>query len=203
MKKSFALLISIIIAFLFCTAGAAYQTYYVEKEIKYGIEEVRSGAMETSCGNTEEIIKKSAPEIIETKETKEPVMYYTPEEVAMIAKLLYRECRGVPSDTEKACVAWTVCNRVDAGYAGTISEVITAQNQFAYIEDTPVDEKLYALAEDVLARWNNERNGNVSVGRILPTDYLWFSGDGRHNYFRNQYSGGNIWDYSLESPYES
>ena len=96
-----------------------------------------------------------------------------------------------------------VCNRVDAGYADTPFQVMTSPSQFAYIEDTPVLPELCALAGDVLERWNREKNGETDVGRVLPQDYLWFSGDGSHNHFRNQYSGGSRWDYSLPSPYES
>lgn len=138
--------------------------------------------------------------------TEAEIMYYTDEEVVMMAKLLYRECRGVPSDTEKACVAWTVCNRVDLDeFKGdTITEIITAPNQFAYSYDTPVTDELYELSLDVLTRWNAERNGEEYVGRVLPKDYTYYTGDGSHNYFRNNYDGEyDVWDYSLPSPYES
>lgn len=75
---------------------------------------------------------------------------------------------------------------------------------FAYIEDTPVTDELHDLAADVLARWNAEKNGESDVGRVLPTEYIYFSGDGKHNYFRNAYKENyDIWDYSLPSPYES
>lgn len=132
------------------------------------------------------------------------VQYYTEDEVIMVAKVLYDECRGVNSDTEKACVVWTICNRVDAGYGSTITEVVTAKNQFAYRRNAPVLDELYALAEDVLVRWNSERNGALNVGRVLPEDYMWYSGDGQRNYFRNHYNAAyGYWDYSTESPYES
>lgn len=132
------------------------------------------------------------------------VQYYTDEEVVMVAKVLYDECRGIASDTEKACVVWTICNRVDAGYGATISHVVTASGQFAYRSNAPVWSELYTLAEDVLIRWNHEKNGVSDVGRVLPRDYLWYSGDGYHNYFRNSYGNMNgYWNYSYESPYNS
>ena len=130
-------------------------------------------------------------------------MHYNVLDVEVMAKILYREARGISSKTEQACVCWVICNRVDAGYAGTPTEVMTSPSQFAYIENTPIDPELYALAGDVLERWNREKNGETDVGRVLPKDYLWFSGDGAHNHFRNQYSGGSRWDYSLPSPYEN
>lgn len=147
-------------------------------------------------------------EVIETPivETEEPVeikYYYYKTDIAALAKVLYTECRGIPSTMEQACVAWTVLNRLDAGYADTVMGVLTAPNQFAYYENTPVDKDLYNLAWDVLTRWNNEKNGIEDVGRVLPPEYLYFSGRNGHNYFRNAYSGDfDVWDYSLPNPYE-
>lgn len=131
------------------------------------------------------------------------ITYYTDSDAINIAKVLYRECRGVPSVTEQACVVWTILNRVDNSNA-SIYDIISSPNQFAFMEDTPIDETLLNLAYDVLERWNCERNGETNVGRVLPESFLWFYGYGGHNYFRNQYDGDCIvWDYSLESPYES
>lgn len=135
--------------------------------------------------------------------TLEPI-YYTEDEVTIVAKVLYDECRGVASDTEKACIVWTICNRVDAGYGVTITDVVVAHGQFAYRRSAPVWEELYELAHDVLRRWNDERNGKADVGRVLPSDYLWYSGWGGHNHFRNDYNAAyGYWDYSLTSPYSS
>ena len=60
------------------------------------------------------------------------------------------------------------------------------------------------------AGWGNEfigfRFGELydnAVGRVLPSDYLWYRGDGRRNYFRDAYKGGSVWDWTLESPYET
>lgn len=129
---------------------------------------------------------------------------YTPAEAVMMAKVMYCEARGVRSRTEIACVGWTICNRVDAGY-GALAKVITAPNQFAYRAGAPTVSDygydLAALAADVLDRWSRERAGQTDVGRVLPRDYLWYAGDGRHNYFRNRYRNGTRWNYALPSPY--
>ena len=69
--------------------------------------------------------------------------------------------------------------------------------------DLPVDDEIKALCEDVLTRWYAEKDGEADTGRVLPSDYLWFSGDGKHNYFRNAYKGGETWGWSLPSPYET
>lgn len=128
---------------------------------------------------------------------------WTDEEVVLLAKMLWGEARGVSSDTEKAACVWCALNRVDQGY-GDITIVVTAPRQFVgYTESNPVDDDLKALCEDVLSRWYAEREGQVEVGRVLPADYLWFSGDGKRNHFRNAYHGGDRWDWSLPSPYES
>lgn len=130
------------------------------------------------------------------------IRYYTEDEVDMVAKVLWCECGGVQSTTEQACVAWTICNRVDGGYGSTIAEVVTAPNHFAYFEDTEVFFEMRVLAEDVLSRWNLEKNGITDVGRVLPPDYFWFSGRNDHNWFRNKFKTNTYWDYSLYSPYE-
>lgn len=131
---------------------------------------------------------------------------YTSTDAVMMARVMFLEARGIQSKTEIACVGWTILNRVDAGY-GSISAVITAPNQFAYSASASTTSDygydLIALATDVLDRWSREKAGQTNVGRVLPKGYLWYAGDGQHNYFRNQYQGGTRWTYSLPSPYES
>ena len=131
-------------------------------------------------------------------------VYFTESDIEMLARLMWLEAGGIASDTEKACVAWTALNILDSPlYKGnTIEEVVTYPGRFYYKKSAKVYDDLYALAEDVLIRWNNEKNGETDVGRVLPNNYFYFAGDGKHNYFRDAYRGGNIWDYSLPSPYE-
>ena len=157
-----------------------------------------------------ELAAKSPQRVVETVEEQErpvPVIVAAPEpiydqsDVEMLAKVLWLEARGVPSDTEKACVVWTVLNRVDAGYGSTIEAIVTAPNQFAYAPGAPVDLQLAELAQDVLDRWSSEKQGEFDVGRVLPEDYLWYTGDGKHNWFRDAYRNGTRWDYTLDSPY--
>lgn len=155
--------------------------------------------------NTEQEVPDCSQEEIVTETADEPyiTIYYTEQDVIDIAKVLYNECRGVGSKTEQACVAWTVLNRAD-NQGVSISEVVRAKNQFAFSENTIIDDTLLDLASDVLWRWNMEKNGETEVGRVLPKDYTYFAGRNGHNYFRNGFSGDySIWDYSLESPYEN
>lgn len=48
----------------------------------------------------------------------------------------------------------------------------------------------------------DEKDGETEVGRVLPREYLFFTGDGEHNHFRTEWEGGQTWDWSLRSPYE-
>ena len=127
------------------------------------------------------------------------------EEAEYIARTIYGEARGC-STTEQAAVAWCILNRVDsedAYYPDDIIGVVTQKKQFhGYDERNPVEPELYGLALDVIERWQTEKAGAQNVGRVLPTEYLYFSGDGQHNYFRTSWDGGRQWDWSLPSPYE-
>ena len=124
-----------------------------------------------------------------------------------LARMVWGEARGC-STTEQAAVVWCALNRFDSGdpfYADcmTLYDIVTQPAQFyGYDPENPVDPDILALVEDVLVRWMAERYCVGDVGRVLPAEYLYFTGDGRVNTFRDQYQGGNTWDWSLESPYE-
>lgn len=126
------------------------------------------------------------------------------EDINVIARTLYGECRGVSSDMERAAVVWVILNRVDAGFGDSVIDVVSAEGQFSgYDPNYPILEELAVIAKDVLIRWNMEKLGYIDVGRVLPLEYLWFHGDGEHNYFRDEFRGGNRWYWSLENPYEN
>lgn len=138
--------------------------------------------------------------------------FYTDDDAIVLAKMLYGEARGVgeletaagvvSGKCQQAAVIWTVLNRYDAGFADSIKSVVVAPHQYyGYLESNPIDDELLDLAYDVLDRWNNERNGETNVGRVLPSDYMWFHGDGQHNHFRNKYRGGSRWDWALKDVY--
>lgn len=145
------------------------------------------------------------PVVEEVVETPDPATWEitlaTEEELVMLAKLIRAEAGGIESDAEKAAVVWCVLNRVDAGFGDTIKEVVTARHQFAYRKSTPLEDEFLALARDVVARWEMEKAGYEDVGRVLPSEHLFFSGDGEHNHFRNAYRNGEYYDWSLPSPY--
>lgn len=141
-------------------------------------------------------IPESVPEI-----PKEPEYIPNEKDVEMLAQVVWGEARGIPDKTQQACVIWCVLNRVDhPAYPNTIEEVLTQPNQFhGYDMNFPATEELKELARDVLIRWNREKNGETDVGRCLPKEYLFFTGDEYQNYFRD--GNGNIYTYYLPTPY--
>ncbi len=168
---------------------------------------------ETNATNTYRVDKLLYTAPIETPvPTQEPKLYKPDErDVVMIAQLMWGEGRGLESQTEQAAIAWCPLNRVDStgyGMGHSIRYVVTFPDQFhgyrpwyPTVDDFGRD--LKQLAEDVLIRWMKEHDGQADVGRVLPKEYIYFSGDGKHNYFRTEYRGGTRWDWSLPSPYES
>lgn len=130
-------------------------------------------------------------------------------DAVMMAKVMFCEARGIASKRELSMICWTILNRLDAGtFGGSIAEIITTPGQFAYrskapmVNDHGID--LFALAQDVLLRWQAEREGQTDVGRTLPKGYCFYYGDGvAHNWFRTRDGGkGSLWFEGYENPYE-
>ena len=210
-KKVIAALMCIGMCVPFCASAVTYEDL---ENIKETSHEIADKARSIGLPEDHVIILQSkelwdgANEAIQNQEYEQPtqVTYYSNEDVLYLAKVAYCEARGIKSKMEIACIMWTVLNRVDT-YGSSIRSVVTAPNQFAFYSSAPTISDygydLKELARDVLNRWNQEKNGYLDIGRVLPSDYLWYSGDGRHNYFRNKFKTRNHWNYSLQSPYEN
>ena len=129
---------------------------------------------------------------------------YTYEDADLITKTVWGEARGCNA-TQQAAVAWCILNRVDsAAFPDSIQAVVTQKYQFAgYCSDNPVELDILALVYDVLARWSMEPEFNGSVGRVLPENYLFFTGNGIENAFTETLFGRTVWDWSLPSSYET
>lgn len=114
-------------------------------------------------------------------------MYFTEDDVVAMAKMLWGEARGCALDNQQKAV-WCVLNRVDdPRFPDTIQGVLSQPSQFhGYSPDFPVWDELKEVARDVLTRWSLEKQG-VTVERELPNTYLWFTGDGVQNHFREAY----------------
>lgn len=172
------------------------QTMYLEERLE-SLERVKAKAeVQTAEGVPRE---PNAPGSTVTMEDLYPP---TDEELTILAKIVYREARGIGDKAHQAAVIWCILNRVDNGYWGdTISEVATYPKAFAWVPDTPVEPDLLLLAADVCERWNLEKAGASEVGRVLPREYLYFTGNGKLNHFTTEWKGAKVWDWSLESPY--
>ena len=128
---------------------------------------------------------------------------FTNEEIDHITKTVWGEARGL-SKTHQAGVVWAILNRCDDGRFGKgVIGVITAPSQFAgYRSSNPVDPEIRDLVVDILDRYLQEKAGIDNVGRVLPKEYLYFRGNGKVNLFSKKWNSNNVWDWSLESPYE-
>ena len=104
---------------------------------------------------------------------------------------------------EQSLVMWTVLNRMDACYDGMSDfwSILTAPYQFAYYPGNPYEEYELRIAIDVLQRYAAEKAGVEEVGRTLPKGYLYYWGDGAHNYFGMNGFGNELY-FGLGDPYE-
>lgn len=156
---------------------------------------------DTTAGTLEEVHQPTAV-LLPSSGT---VAGYVPNaaEVEALAKLIYGEAGIVPSTTEQAAVVWCVLNRVDdPRFPDTVLEVIEAPYQFSgYDPEYPVKEEFAILAADVLTRYRAELDGEENVGRVLPAEYCFFTGDGRRNHFTTEWKSTDCFGWTLESPY--
>ena len=122
-------------------------------------------------------------------EVKEPEyeMYFTEADVIALAQMLYGEARGCTVNNQMKCV-WCVLNRVDdPRFPDSIIGVVSQPGQFyGYSPNFPVWANLYAVALDVLTRWSMEKQG-ADVVRELDASFVWFTGNGVENVFREAY----------------
>jgi hypothetical protein len=166
----------------------------VQENLKIEVEKSVSLSNELATANSIIAALKSEEYVVGTTVTKA--------EIDMIAKTVWGEARGL-NEFEQSMVVWCILNRVDDKQC-SIAEIVTAPNQFhGYNKNHPVTDEIRTLVEDVIVRWKMEKVCNWNVGRTLPKEYLWFHGDGKHNYFRDAYSGSyNTWNWDCWNPYE-
>ena len=118
----------------------------------------------------------AAPEIVQT---------WTEADAVALAQMAWGEARGCGREGQ-AQTMWCVLNRCDR-WGGTPLQQCSASGQFhGYSPDFLVTDELYTLAVDVLTRWDMEKAGQAVI-RELEAGYLWFTGDGTENYFREEY----------------
>ena len=197
-KDTWAIMIISVIVFAIVVMGYCFWGY--DRASALEAEEV------TEAEKADTYIEEAeAPATMAETEYETPKVTKS-DDVTILAKTIWAEARGIKSKTEKAAVAWCVLNRVDSdGYGCGISVeyVATFPGQFAYDPDNPVTDDCLRIAEDVYSRWKAEKNGVTDVGRVLPAEYLFFTGDSEHNYFTAQWQGSDVWGWELTSPYET
>ena len=152
---------------------------------------------------TDEVSETEAPAETEPVEKQISNYPYDEDQAVALAQLMWAEARGC-SMREQSLVAWTVLNRVDACYDGMSDfwSILTAPYQFEYYSGNPYEEYEYRIAVDVLQRWAAEKDGVEDSGRTLPKGYLYYYGDGAHNYFGMNGFSNELW-FGLGDPYEN
>ena len=134
---------------------------------------------------------ESTEEFVQSVEEK-PVHYqYTEDEIDMLAQLVLREAGGC-SEEEQRLIVWTVFQRVDSTdhdfrNMNTIADVVTAPYQFAYDEAAPVKDDIRQMCEAELEKWAKGGAPPVVEPYAPSLPYLFFEGDGRHNWFRAEW----------------
>lgn len=116
-----------------------------------------------------------------------------PDELAELAgRAVWGEAGGIQDEAQRAAVVWTACNRADA-WDMDIGDVLTVDQFHGLAIRGEVPAEHVELARDVLARWTLETEGWQDVGRVLPSRFLYFEGDGWVNHFSTEYGGGEYW----------
>lgn len=142
---------------------------------------------------TSENTQKIEPVVESIQQTEEKRLHYeyTNADVDMLARLVLREAGGCSKD-EQRLVVWTVFQRVDSiDYdfrdMNTIEDVVTAPYQFAYDESAPIKDEIRRVCAEELEKWANNGTPPI-VEPYAPTlPYLFFEGDGYHNWFRAEW----------------
>lgn len=112
---------------------------------------------------------------------------FTEEDIRVCAQVLYGEAKDC-SQEEQMLVIWCICNRVDdSRFPNTIMGVATQSGQFhGYSSSNPVLPRLYEVAQKVLERWDFGEDALIHLPYAASSDYLYFNGDGYHNWFRKE-----------------
>lgn len=116
-----------------------------------------------------------------------------PDELAELAgRAIWGEAGGIQDEAQRAAVVWCACNRADA-WDMDIGDILNVDQFHGLAIKGEVPAEHVELARDVLARWTLEAEGWQSVGRVLPSRFLYFEGNGVVNLFSTEYGGGEYW----------
>ena len=186
-----------------CLGAVGITLIFISPSTPQNVPETISNAEEASYPNTEQTSLKieisSLPAYMSKTEEKtdepeqqKPLHYdYTEEDIDMLAKLVFAEAGGCSED-EQRLVVWTVFQRVDSSDhdfkdMNTIEAVVTAPYQFAYRPKSPILENIRTMCEAEISKWANFEKP-PTIEPYAPTlPYLFFEGDGYHNWFRAEW----------------
>jgi len=124
----------------------------------------------------------------------EPIveLRYQEHEARMVAQTVWGEIRGGSKD-EWRLVVWCICNRVDSQHndfrnQNTIEAVVTAYKQFhGYSSTNPIDDDIMEVVLEELYKWSAGEEAPIIEPYATTSDYLFFYGDGKHNWFREEW----------------
>jgi len=179
-----------IVCFLFATVPVwaldemeeGMDGYYVEQEVEcaYPLEELF-------------LIEKQRAVVEELLPEEERLLPYVParwteECVVVISRMVWGEARGV-SRNEQKLVVWTVINRLEHGfYGGSLIGIVRSPGQFhGYSSRFPVTDEIREMVVEVLDAWDRGEAAKVYPPFARTSNYLFFHGDGRHNWFRERF----------------
>jgi len=113
---------------------------------------------------------------------------WTEDCVVVISRMVWGEGRGV-SRNEQKLIVWTVINRLENGrYGSSLIGVVRARGQFhGYSSRFPVTEEIREMVIEVLEAWDRGEAAKVYPPFAQTPYYLYFHGDGRHNWFRERH----------------
>lgn len=111
---------------------------------------------------------------------------YSSYELTLVCQAVWGEARGC-GKAERQLVAWCICNRVDATGA-SVEDVVKAPRQFhGWKSDCPIEDDIREDVTEVLEAWSRGEEALVYEPYATTSEYLYFSGDGTHNWFREAY----------------
>ena len=124
-------------------------------------------------------------------------------QAVILAKIIHLYGHGVASQTQQACVGWTVLNSVDASGGGVDIGAIAPNFHYNAAEATIDDfgRDLMPLARDIIFRWKAGRAGCSNNGRVLPLNYCYVTSTGSAVTFTD--GAGSMWNFSATTPYGS
>ncbi len=128
-------------------------------------------------------------------------------EIEMLACLIDWEIGG-GTRNEKAAIAWEVLNRIDSTdydfrNIHTVSQALYQPGQYYSSYAVGSQESTEIVIEVLTLYMMEQQSGYPIEGRVLPREYRWHLGDGKHNNFEDRwpFGTGNVWDWRWTGGY--